>query len=107
MPAGGKIGNKGGGRKPIQKELDLVRMYEGLAPRAFEIISEALHSKTKADRRWAMDWLKSGLVKLLPQVTKVGGDENNRTPIPISNIFMNAVQDNHSHEKDSQADKTD
>lgn len=76
-------GNKNSGRSTRGQELALIEWYKQVLPQAFGIAEEMLKSKSKADRLWAMEWLKTGIVKMIPQVQKIGGDENNQTPIAI------------------------
>lgn len=95
MPASGKIGNRGGGRKPLAREMAIIKYYEDLLPEAFLIAKDMLKSETKTDRLWAMDWLKSGFAKMIPQ--KIAGDPDNRTPIPL----LHALRNNDSDKKDS------
>lgn len=67
MPASGKIGNKGGGRKPLAIEKGILTYYQELMPEAFRFAQEMLKSKNKRDKKWAMDWLKGAYAKMLPQ----------------------------------------
>lgn len=89
------------GRKTLTEELQITRRYAQLSDKAFKLITKKLESSEKSEQNFALDWLKGGFAKMIPQ--KIGGDPDNRTPIPISNIFVNAVQNNHSNAKDSQA----
>ncbi len=79
----GNPGNKGGGRKPKSVEVNITRYYEDCLPKVFIKVKEMLESKIKKDRLWAIEWLKSGLVKMIPQ--KIGGDKNN--PIEFRPIY--------------------
>lgn len=76
-------GTKNSGRKPKSVEVHITEFYTALMPEAFEFAQTMLRSKNKKDKLWAMDWLKTGLVKMIPQVNKIGGDPDNQTPIPI------------------------
>jgi hypothetical protein len=85
----GQLGNKGGGRKSLGQELALIDRYKALAPKAFEIVNQMLDGNKK-DKLWAMDWLKTGLVKMIPQ--KIGGDpENPVVFIPIELTKKNGI----------------
>lgn len=84
-------GNKLGGRKTKGQELALVEWYESVLPNVFSIVKEKLNSPEEKDKLWAMEWLKTGIVKMIPQ--KIGGDENNKNPIPILVKFINANTD--------------
>ena len=79
----GQIGNKGGGRKSLKEELALVKYYENMLPKVFGEVRIMLESKKKKDRLWAMEYLKTGFVKLIPQVNKLSGNADDQTPIPI------------------------
>lgn len=73
------------GRKSLKEELDVLRRFEQLSPKVFGYISECLDSDIKEDKRWAMDWLKTGFAKLLPQTVK--GDDD--SPLVIKTIIIN------------------
>ena len=81
----------GAGRKSVGKEKAVIEWYVGSLPKAFGVVDEMLESKNKKDRLWAVDWLKTGLVKMIPQIQKIGGDKDNDTPIPIS-LLQGATQ---------------
>jgi negative regulator of sigma E activity len=68
-------------RKSLKDELSVLRRFEQLSPVVFSYVKRSLASKNKEDRLWAMEWLKPGFAKLLP--TKIAGDKEDRTPIPI------------------------
>ncbi len=90
-------GKKGrSGRKTKGHELALVEWYESVLPKVFSEVKVMLESKVKKDRLWAMDWLKTGLVKMIPQ--RIGGDPDNRTPIPL----LYAISNNNRNSKDIQ-----
>jgi hypothetical protein len=89
-------GNKNSGRTTRGQELALVTWYESVLPEVFGEVKKMITSKKKSDRLWALEWLKTGVVKMIPQVSKIGGDENNRTPIPL----LYALHNNHSDKKD-------
>jgi len=74
MPASGKIGNKGGGRLPLRVEVSVYNSFLELTPKVFKVVQEALKGN-KTDKRWAADWAKGGLVKMIPQI--IGGDPDN------------------------------
>lgn len=69
------------GRATKGNELALVQWYESVLPQVFGIVKEKLNSPAEKDKLWAMEWLKTGIVKMIPQ--KIGGDPDNRTPIPL------------------------
>ncbi len=83
-------GNTLGGRKTKGNELALVQWYESVLPEAFKIAKDMLLSQNKTDKLWAMEWLKTGIVKMIPQ--KIGGDKDN--PIPVLVKFMKEPDDN-------------
>lgn len=73
------------GRKSKAEELKIVDRYAALSEEFFNVLNEHLQSKSKKDRRWAVEQLSKGFVKMIPQVSQLGGDPNNNTPIPIYN----------------------
>lgn len=83
-------GTKNSGRKTRGEELALVEWYESVLPKVFTEVKVMLESKTKKDKLWAMEWLKSGLVKMIPQ--KIGGDKDN--PVEVLVKFINGNEDN-------------
>lgn len=85
-------GNKNSGRATKGQELALVEWYKSVLPEVFSIVSEKLKSKKEKDKLWAMEWLKTGIVKMIPQ--KLSGDEDNKTPIPILVKFINGQSEN-------------
>jgi hypothetical protein len=93
----GNPGNKGGGRKKLRDEIALIKYYESVLPKVFSVVSKKLNSESKKDQLWAMEWLKTGIVKMIPQ--KIGGDPDNRTPIPL----LYALHNNNSSTKDKPA----
>jgi hypothetical protein len=90
-------GNKNSGRATKGQELALVEWYKSVLPEVFSIVSTKLKSNKEADKLWAMEWLKTGIVKMIPQ--KIGGDPDNRTPIPI--LGMTNVPNNNSHQENT------
>lgn len=72
------------GRKSEYKELQIVSYYAELAPKAFAFVTECFEKGNQADKKWAMEWLRGGLIKMIPQIQKIGGDEDNQIPIPIT-----------------------
>ena len=79
----GQLGNKGGGRKTKPVEVSIVRYYEDLLPKVFIEVRNMLETGTKKQKLWAMEYLKTGFVKLIPQ--KVGGDKDN--PFQFKQIY--------------------
>lgn len=91
----GVIGNSGGkkgksGRKTKGQELALVEWYESVLPTVFGIVKDKLGSERETDKLWAMEWLKAGIVKMIPQ--KLAGDKDN--PVEVLVKFINGNQDN-------------
>lgn len=72
-----------GGRKSLTEELQITRRYAQLSAKAFKLITKKLASNDKSEQNFALDWLKGGFAKMIPQVNKIGGDPDNQTPIPI------------------------
>ncbi len=101
-------GNGNSGRQTKLKENQVIRYYETLLPKVFIEVRDNLESKNKRDRRWAMEWLKTGIVKMIPQVSKIGGDKENDTPISISllNGASQNVPSNNSTSQDSPTPET-
>lgn len=83
-------GTKNSGRKTRGEELALVEWYESVLPKVFSEVKGMLESKVKKDKLWAMDWLKTGLVKMIPQ--KIAGDTKN--PVEVLVKFINGNEDN-------------
>ena len=101
-------GNLNSGRQPVKKEYAVIRYYEALLPKIFTEVRKNLESPNKENKRWAMEWLKTGVVKLLPQIQKIGGDPDNQTPIPVSilkGVTQNVSAD-HSNHQDTETPQT-
>jgi hypothetical protein len=81
----GQIGNKGGGRKPKSVEINIIRYYEDLLPKVFIEVRKMIETGNKKEKLWAMEWIKTGLVKMIPQINKISGNADDQTPIPIYN----------------------
>lgn len=76
------------GRKSLKEELNIVQYMAELQPKVFAVINEALKSEVKSDRQWAVEQMSKLYAKAVPQ--KMGWDENNKTPIPVtllSNVY--------------------
>lgn len=86
------------GRKSLKEELQITRRYADLSAKAFKLITKKLESGDKTEENFALDWLKGGFAKMIPQVQKIGGDENNKTPIPL----LYELHHNNSNTKDTQ-----
>lgn len=83
-------GKKGrSGRKTLREEVALLKRYEAQAPKVFKILEEKLNG-SKKEREWAMEWLKSGFVKMIPQ--KIGGDKDN----PIQAVLVKFMDDDNN-----------
>lgn len=89
------------GRKSLREEIQITRRYADLSETAFKLINKKLNSKVLAEQNFALDWLKGGFARMIPQ--KIGGDPDNQTPIPIMSI-TNAIPGNNS---DKEAKGTD
>lgn len=72
------------GRKNFGIELRIEQRYADLAEPAFKFIKECLESDNKADKKWAYEQLNKGFARMIPQIQKISGDENNNTPIPVT-----------------------
>jgi hypothetical protein len=72
-----------GGRKSLREELEITRRYADLSAKAFKLIKKKLDSDDKAEQNFALDWLKGGFARMIPQKTQLGGDPDNDTPVPI------------------------
>lgn len=70
------------GRKSKAEELNIVERYAALSDKFFGVLSDFLENGTKADQKWAIEQLSKAYPRMIPQ--KIGGDESNQTPIPIS-----------------------
>lgn len=63
-----------GGRKSLKDELEITRRYADLTEPAFRLISQKLASDNREDQNFALDWLKGGFTKMIPQqVTGANG----------------------------------
>lgn len=71
------------GRKSKFEEVQIAQRYTDLSVKAFQFLTECLNGKNKANKKWAVEQLSKGFVKMIPQVNKIGGDPDNQTPIPI------------------------
>lgn len=77
------------GRKSKYEEGQIAQRYSDLSEKAFAFLNECLDGKNKKDKMWAVEQLGKGLVKMIPQVQKLSGNENDRTPIPLLNVLHN------------------
>lgn len=82
------------GRKTLKQELQVVRYMAELEPKFFKVLKKALDSPNT--RHWAVEQLAKLYAKAVPQ--KIGGDPDNRTPIPL----LYALRNNDSNTKDIQ-----
>ena len=73
------------GRKSLKEELGVLERFSQLSPKVFGYLERCLASGIKEDERWAMDWLKTGFAKMIPQ--KLEGDKDN--PLYIKTIIIN------------------
>lgn len=87
------------GRKSLKDEMAVLKRFEQLSPQVFEYLTKCLNGESKEDKKWAMDWLKAGYAKMIPQ--KIGGDPNDRTPIPI--LGVQNVPTNNGNQQNTQA----
>lgn len=71
------------GRLSKFDEVKIAQRYSDLSDKAFVFLGACLDGKNKKDKKWAIEQLSKGFVKMIPQVQKIGGDEENLTPIPI------------------------
>lgn len=71
------------GRKSFKEEMGVLERFNQLSPKVFAYVNECLDSKSKADKRWALEWLKTGFTKMIPQ--KLTGDKDN--PIYVTPIY--------------------
>lgn len=68
-----------GGRKSWTEELQIAQRYSDLTEPAFRVLLEMLNSEEKADRKWAVEQLSKGFVKMIPQDHTSGGQPINIT----------------------------
>lgn len=86
------------GRKSLKDEIAVLRRYEQLAPKVFGFVQKMFESGSMEDQKWAADWIKPAYAKMIPQ--KIGGDPDNRTPIPI--LGIQDVSTNNSNKENTQ-----
>lgn len=77
-------------RKSLKEEVQVVRYMAELAPKVFKVIGEALNSKSKADKHWAVEQMGKLYSKAVPQ--KIGGDKDN--PVEVLVKFINGNENN-------------
>ncbi len=65
--ASGKKGNKGGGRKPIAIEFNLLRTIDKYSPLFWKIISEWLESEDKDKQKFALTEFNKLQIRRVPQ----------------------------------------
>lgn len=80
------------GRKSKAEELQIVDRYAALSEPFFDILQKALLGKNKREQHWAVEQLSKGFIKMIPQVQKIGGDNDN--PIPILVKFIDDKPEN-------------
>lgn len=73
------------GRKGWKEELNIAQRYSDLSEPFFEVLKEALASEDKAEKKWAVEQLSKGFVKMIPQ--QVGGDPNNPLVLQFADAF--------------------
>lgn len=87
------------GRKSYFEELNIAQRYADLTPKAFAVLNEMLDSEDKSDRKWAVEQLQKGIVKMIPQDITSGGEV---LPTPI--ISLDAICRNNSVKEDSETE---
>ena len=65
-----------GGRKTFREEFQIKQRYADLAEPFFKFLKTMFEEGSIADKKWAVEQLGKGYVKMIPQ-TLEGGDENN------------------------------
>lgn len=78
------------GRKTLREELEITRRYSDLSAKAFKLITKKLDSAEKSEQNFALDWLKGGFAKMIPQT--IAGDKKN--PVEVLVKFINGQEDN-------------
>jgi len=78
------------GRKTLTDELQITRRYADLSEKAFKLIKKKLESEEKSEQNFALDWLKGGFAKMIPQ--KIGGDKEN--PVEVLVRFIDGHPEN-------------
>ena len=92
------------GRKGYGEELQIKQRYADLSEKAFAVLSEMLDSNDKNDKKWAVEQLGKGLVKMVPQV--VAGDKEN--PLYFTPIYAGrSIQGHLSDQADIQPQEKD
>lgn len=71
------------GRKSLSEELKITRRYSDLTPKAFKLIDKKLKSTDTSEQNFALNWLKGGFEKMIPQTLK--GDKDN--PLQVIPIY--------------------
>lgn len=84
-------------RKTLKQEIDVVRYMTALLPKHFQLIERMYDSDSETDKKWAAEQMSKLYAKAVPQ--KIGGDPDNRTPIPL----LYALHNNNGNPKDIQA----
>lgn len=85
------------GRKSFKEELQITRRYADLTPKAFRLILKKLEGADKTEQNFALNWLKGGFEKMIPQTLK--GDKDN--PLQVIPIYA-GISKHDSDKKDIQ-----
>src|ERR1044071_7111503 len=97
------------GRKSKYEELAIAQRYADLSVKAFEVLKDNLENGNKADKKWAVEQLSKGFVKMIPQEI-TGKDGKDLIPQPIlSGLTSNTsiyVPANQRNPEDSKAPET-
>jgi len=75
------------GRKTLKEEMEVLERYNQLAPKVFSFVQQMFNGDNLEDKKWAADWVKGAYARMIPQ--KIGGDPNNKSPIPVLVKFVN------------------
>ena len=70
------------GRKTYGEDMQIKERYCELTEPFFKVLKKFLASDNKADKKWAVEQLNRGFVKMIPQV--LAGDKDN--PIVIEGV---------------------
>jgi predicted nucleic acid-binding protein len=63
------------GPKGYGEELRIKQRYSDLSEKAFKFLAECLDGEDKIDKKWAVEQLSKGLVKMIPQDLTTNGEK--------------------------------
>ena len=97
----GNPGNKGGGRKSISQEFELVKAIDKFSPKFWAKLHEWIDSGDKTKEQFAMQEFNKVQVKRIPQDVTSGGDKLEAIPI------YGGISKYNSNEEDISTKETD